>query len=122
MSLEPYVYEVAEVIRVVDGDTIDCRLALGFGLTAAFRFRLANVDTPETYGPLRVEAGKAATAFTDAWLGQRQDRLRARTFKGSRATVGLGDGAFGRWLADIWCWPTGEHLADALVAAGHVAK
>lgn len=113
--IDPYVYKVTDVVRVVDGDTIDARLGLGFGITAAFRFRLLGVDTPESFGRAAEPAGKVAAAFTSAWLEERKGRLFARTYKGSQTAVGLGDGAFGRWLADIFTGD-GEHLTDALIA------
>lgn len=40
-------FERAEVTRVVDGDTVDMRIELGFGLNMHDRFRLYGIDTPE---------------------------------------------------------------------------
>ena len=34
--------------RIVDGDTVDVRLDLGFGIWTQERIRLDNIDTPET--------------------------------------------------------------------------
>jgi endonuclease YncB( thermonuclease family) len=113
-----FTYRVAEVLGVVDGDTIDCRVALGFGLTAAFRFRLAAIDTPEMFGQHAEARGAAAAAFTKKWLAD-HPQLTVRTFKGAESTVGIGDGAFGRWLA-AFVAPDGSDLAAALRSAGHV--
>jgi endonuclease YncB( thermonuclease family) len=113
----PYLYRVVEVLRVVDGDTIDLRLSLGFGLTAAFRFRLAGVDAAEIFGPKAEPRGQEAREFVVAWLSERADQLTVRTYKGNHSTVGIGDGAFGRWLADV-LGPGDEELADALVEFG----
>jgi endonuclease YncB( thermonuclease family) len=115
---EPYVYVVNEVTRVVDGDTVDCRIALGFGLEATFRFRVAGIDTPETYGPRPSPRGAQASAFTADWLAARQGQVLVRTSKGNPSTAGIGDGAFGRWLG-TFLGPNGESLADALRSAGH---
>ena len=41
----------AIVTRVVDGDTFDATVDLGFGVFKKHRFRLKNVDTPETWRP-----------------------------------------------------------------------
>jgi endonuclease YncB( thermonuclease family) len=112
-----YRYKVTEVIRVVDADTLDLRLSLGFGLTAAFRFRLAGVDAPEIYGANAEPRGREAALFAAAWLDERREGLTVRTYKGSQATVGIGDGAFSRWLADV-LGPDDESLGDALVEAG----
>jgi len=43
-----YEYKVKEVIKVVDGDTIDVVIDLGFDLSKKERVRLAGIDTPES--------------------------------------------------------------------------
>jgi endonuclease YncB( thermonuclease family) len=112
-----YDYEIAEVLRVVDGDTLDARLSLGFGLTATLRFRLAAIDTPEIYGG-RTARGADARAFTAAWLDEHGPALGVRTFKGAQSAVGIGDGAFGRWLGDVYVIDGGRRLVSDLVLAG----
>jgi len=39
----------AKAERVVDGDTIDVTIDLGFKITTHQRIRLAGIDTPEVY-------------------------------------------------------------------------
>jgi len=43
-----YEYFVREVTKVVDGDTIDVVIDLGFSIMYASRVRLAGIDTPES--------------------------------------------------------------------------
>ena len=43
-----YEYRIKNVVRVVDGDTVDVEIDLGFSLTKKERIRLAGIDTPET--------------------------------------------------------------------------
>ena len=43
-----YEYYVKEVTKVVDGDTIDVILDLGFDILFKSRVRLAGIDTPES--------------------------------------------------------------------------
>lgn len=43
-----YEYRVKNVIRVVDGDTIDVVIDLGFDIAFTSRVRLAGIDTPES--------------------------------------------------------------------------
>lgn len=43
-----YTYAVKEVTKVVDGDTIDVIIDLGFSIMFASRVRLAGIDTPES--------------------------------------------------------------------------
>lgn len=43
-----YTYRVKTLIKVVDGDTIDVDIDLGFDISLTKRVRLAGVDTPES--------------------------------------------------------------------------
>ena len=45
---DPYVYKIRSVHKVVDGDTIDADIDLGFNISLTKRIRLADVDTPES--------------------------------------------------------------------------
>ena len=48
MNKDPYIYRIKQVLRVVDGDTIDASIDLGFDIALEKRIRLAGVDTPES--------------------------------------------------------------------------
>lgn len=113
-----YQYRVHDIVNVIDGDTVDACLDLGFGISATVRIRVANIDTPEVFGrnadPV---AGPAATEFTTTWLAE-QPGLTVQTFKGSASSVGIGDGAFGRWLG-TFTGADGATLDQALRDAGH---
>jgi micrococcal nuclease len=43
-----YEYNVKKVLKVVDGDTIDVDIDLGFDISLTKRVRLAGIDTPES--------------------------------------------------------------------------
>jgi micrococcal nuclease len=43
-----YEYRVKKVLKVVDGDTIDVDIDLGFNVSYTQRVRLAGIDTPES--------------------------------------------------------------------------
>lgn len=101
----PYVYRVIEVRRVVDGDTVDLVLDVGFYLTTALRFRVLGVDTPERGQPGYAEAAD----FTRAWLAEPR-ALTAHTRKAD---------SFGRWLVDVTREEDGSSLSAALLEAGH---
>ena len=45
---DPYIYRIKEIHKVVDGDTIDADIDLGFDISLTKRIRLAGVDTPES--------------------------------------------------------------------------
>lgn len=43
-----YEYRIKKVLKVVDGDTIDVDIDLGFNISYYQRVRLAGIDTPES--------------------------------------------------------------------------
>lgn len=43
-----YTYRIKRLNSVVDGDTIDCEIDLGFDISISQRVRLAGIDTPES--------------------------------------------------------------------------
>ena len=43
-----YEYRIKKVLKVVDGDTIDVDIDLGFDISYSQRVRLAGIDTPES--------------------------------------------------------------------------
>jgi micrococcal nuclease len=43
-----YEYRVKKVLKIVDGDTIDVDIDLGFDISYTQRVRLAGIDTPES--------------------------------------------------------------------------
>lgn len=103
-----YDYRVVEVLRVVDGDTLDLRLDLGFHLTTALRFRLLGVDTPERGQPGWAEAAE----WVRRWLDDRRDQqqeVRVITHKAD---------SFGRWLATVYTPTLGGTMNLSLVASG----
>jgi micrococcal nuclease len=59
-----YIYK-AELIRVVDGDTVDLIIDLGFDTSRKERFRLYGVDAPE----MNTAEGKEAKAWLIGVLG-----------------------------------------------------
>jgi len=45
---DPYIYRIRSIHKVVDGDTIDADIDLGFDISLTKRIRLAAIDTPES--------------------------------------------------------------------------
>lgn len=102
----------ADVVEVIDGDTIAVRAHIWPGHVVETRVRLDGVDTPETRRPAceaEREAGHRATAFTRDWL------VRHPTV--TLHEVRLGSFA-GRVIAGLQDADTQESLSDALMAAG----
>lgn len=115
-----YVYE-CKVLNVVDGDTIDIELDLGFNIKMKERVRLIGVDTPETFGPKAEPAGAVATQFTKDWIEKRQktnDRFMYYSLKYNSKDK------YGRSLGQlVWTGAMlSECLNDAILEAGMVKK
>ena len=89
-----YEYRVSEVVKVVDGDTIDVILDLGFGLFKKERVRVAGIDTPEkrTRDKREKQLGYDATHFAEVWFAEAGD-LTVKTSK---------DGKYGRMLGHFY--------------------
>ncbi len=102
----------ASLVRVVDADTLDLCVDLGFGLTRTDRFRLFGLNAPE----LRTPEGKLAAAWVADWLAAAgsADRwpLVVRTEKDRREK-------YGRYLGVVLL--AGRELNAELLAAGHAA-
>ena len=101
-----YEYE-AFVDRVVDGDTFEATVDLGFGVSVKTTFRLKDVDTPETFRPRNEaerEHGVVAKLFVMRFM------LHTKVLIKSSKT-----GKYGRWLAVVHN-QEGENLADLLRA------
>lgn len=43
-----YQYKIKKITRIVDGDTVDLDIDLGFGITISHRVRLKGINAPET--------------------------------------------------------------------------
>jgi len=95
-----YEYQ-ASLLSVVDGDTIDVTVDLGFRIHREIRLRLEGVDTHETYGVSKdseeYRKGTEEKAFVQEWFEDAESEefewpVRIRTEK---------TGKFGRYIADV---------------------
>jgi len=113
--MNPYQYP-AHLVEVVDGDTQDFVVDLGFNITKQIRVRLKHVDTHETYGVAHeseeYDKGKQETTFVESWLRNAADKhngqwpLYITTEK---------KGKYGRYLATIQRKCDNEKLHVALL-------
>ncbi len=100
----------ARCARVVDGDTVDLVVDLGFYLTGAMRFRLYGINCPEVHGATKAAGDKATARTTQLIAGLDGDwPLRIHTYKSDD---------FGRWLATIWVGDADVSINDVLVNEG----
>ena len=85
-----------KVKRVVDGDTMDVILDLGFDVLHSVRVRLAGIDTPEsrTRDLDEKARGKLSKAYLKESIKGKKIVLKTK-LKDSR-------GKFGRVIAEVW--------------------
>ena len=104
-----YTYFVKSIDRVVDGDTVDISIDLGFDLTKKERVRLAGIDTPETRtkDTKEKELGYEAKEFLEIHL-MKASKLTVKTEK---------DGKYGRMLGWIYIGQT--NLNEEMVYRGY---
>lgn len=106
-----------KILRVVDGDTVDVDIDLGFGVwLRKERVRMMGIDTPESRTRDKVEKkfGLAAKAFV-------KDKMPIGSIQVLKTQVDKSGedkkGKFGRILGDFLF--DGEQLTDMMVAEGH---
>jgi len=104
-----YEYAIKEVVKVVDGDTIDVLIDLGFNLTKKERIRLAGIDTPEsrTRNLEEKKMGLEAKEYLQNKLDNCKN-LRVKTEK---------DGKYGRMLG--WLHGNDEDINRIMVTEGY---
>ena len=108
---EPYVYN-ATIERVVDGDTIDVTLDLGFDVRLhKQRCRLAGIDTPESRTRDLAEKKLGLNA---------KERLKELCI-GSITIKSFGKGKYGRILA-IPYTEDGKDICQLLIKEGHAVE
>jgi len=93
----------ARLDRVIDGDTYDVTVDLGFTITTNQRLRLVGVDTPEVRGPERPEGLKVKAYVKDLIEGK---KLTIETFK---------VGKYGRYICEVYL-DNDEKLSEHLLA------
>lgn len=102
--------------RVVDGDTIDAFVDLGFGIWTKQRFRLWGIDTPEIRSRDKEEkaAGFRAKDRLEELLTENED-IMVQTSKEK--------GKFGRYLAKLFIMGnTTRCINKILVSEGHAVE
>lgn len=104
-----YEYAVKKIVKVVDGDTVDIEIDLGFSLTKKERVRLAGIDTPEsrTRDLAEKELGLRAKDYLKSML-KNAENLKVRTAK---------DGKYGRMLG--WFYDNELSINFKMIECGH---
>ena len=113
-----YNFRVTKINRVVDGDTIDVTIDLGFDLAKKERVRIAGVDTPEKR--TRDLEEKALGLDATDWIKEKlegaidgEDDLVIRT-----ELVG-GMGKYGRLLGWLYIGDSDVSLNEQMITEGY---
>lgn len=98
-----------KIINVVDGDTVDALVDVGFDVSITLRFRLAHINTPERGQPGYQEAAD----FIKEWVSKHPvctiDTLKDRREK------------YGRYLAVVDALPAEFQTLNELLVAKKLA-
>ena len=99
-----FIYNVTAVEKVVDGDTIDTVIDLGFDVRVCHRVRLLGIDTPESRTRDKVEKfyGKLAKAALKSWVHWAVVSDRDDIELQLRCPEADSRGKFGRILGELW--------------------
>ena len=103
-----------EVVKIIDGDTVDVDIDLGFGVwLRKERIRMYGIDTPEsrTRDLEEKKYGLAAKEFLTKWLSA--GNITLKTQKDA-------EGKFGRILGDFIV--DGHRITEILVNEGHAVE
>jgi micrococcal nuclease len=105
----------ADVLRIIDGDTMEVFLDVGFKMRKKAMIRLEGVDTAETYGVSHdsdeYRAGKEQEKFVREWV-ENSSQISVRTKE---------KGKYGRWVATVTN-ESGESLNHMLIQKFDVGK
>ena len=113
-----YNFRVTEIVKVLDGDTIDVLIDLGFDLFKKERVRIAGVDTPEkrTRDPEEKELGIDATN----WLKEKLDSTIAGDDELTIRTELVGGvGKYGRLLGWLYIGDGNVSLNEKMIEEGY---
>ena len=113
-----YNFRVTKINRVVDGDTIDVTLDLGFSLTKKERVRIAGVDTPEKR--TRNLEEKALGIDATNWLKDKiKDTLAGDNELTIRTELVGGVGKYGRLLGWLYIGDDEYSLNEQMITEGY---
>ena len=104
-----YEYAIKEVVKVVDGDTVDIIIDLGFSLSKKERVRLAGIDAPES----------RTTDLEEKKMGLESKEFLARRLNDcvNLKVTTEKDGKYGRMLGWIYCGET--NINEEMIYRGY---
>ena len=113
-----YNFRVTEIVKVLDGDTIDVIIDLGFDLYKKERVRIAGVDTPEKR--TRDLEEKALGQDATDWLKKQLDgAISGEDDLVIRTELVGGMGKYGRLLGWLYIGDETESINERMIQQGY---
>ena len=113
-----YNFRVTEIVKVVDGDTIDVLIDLGFDLYKKERVRIAGVDTPEKRTKDLEE--KALGLDATYWMKKHlEDTIAGDEELTIRTELKGGTGKYGRLLGWLYVGDATVSLNEKMITEGY---
>lgn len=108
--MELYFYK-AKVVKIIDGDTLDLDIDLGFDIWHAIRVRMYGIDAPETRTTNLTEkqSGLLTKEYVKNWFDKNGYDVVIKTYKEKTEK-------YGRILADVYNTSSSECLNNILIA------
>ncbi len=113
-----YNFRVTEVVKVLDGDTIDVLIDLGFDLFKKERVRIAGVDTPEKR--TRDLEEKALGIDATNWLKEQlENTIQGNDELTIRTELKGGVGKYGRLLGWLYIGDNNKSINEQMISQGY---
>ena len=113
-----YNFRVTEIVKVLDGDTIDVIIDLGFDLYKKERVRIASVDTPEKRTRDLVE--KVLGIDATNWMKEHlEDTINGDDELIIRTELKGGVGKYGRLLGWLYVGDEEISLNEQMISEGY---
>ena len=109
-------YYGVEILRVVDGDTVDVRIDLGFDVWHKCRVRLMGINAPESRTRDKEEKERGLAAKD--WLKEQFKNMESMDMKVELQSHGKGK--FGRILGEFFI--NGKNINQLMVDNGHAVE
>ena len=117
MSKKKYIY-AADVVRIIDGDSIVLKADLGFDVWINKSFRLNGIDTPES----RINIKKYPERTKEKELGLKA-KERLKVLCGKKVIIEVVDkGKYGRPLINIFTGEAERDICKILIEEGLAIK
>ena len=113
-----YNFRVTEITKVVDGDTIDVVIDLGFDIYKHERVRIAGIDTPEKR-TRDLEEKKLGIDATNWMKGTLEDTINGEHELTIRTELKGGGGKYGRLLGWLYVGAEEKSLIEQMIDEGY---